>query len=194
MMPRTSPALYEVGHYFQETVKEMACEICTRYEKVVKAPEFITERLRLRHFIADDLPALLQCWCPIPIPVEQYRRQLTVMTQWLLNGYGYWAVVRKNDNEFLGAVGFQQQRKVVPAIHLPEAGWSLLPRWQGRGYATEAMGPVMAWANKAMPHGVCCLIEPDNAASHALARRLGFQHRHDCRYQEHTVGYFEYRR
>ncbi len=55
----------------------------------------------------------------------------------------------------------------------PEAGWVLLPQYQGRGLAREALTAMLAWADQTMPR-TACMIDPANAASLKLAEKLGY--------------------
>ncbi|MFI5930238.1 GNAT family N-acetyltransferase [Micromonospora sp. NPDC051543] len=55
-------------------------------------------------------------------------------------------------------------------------GYALLPQWRGRGYATRALRLLVDWAFG--PVGVARLIAgtvPENAASHRVLERVGFQ-------------------
>lgn len=81
-----------------------------------------------------------------------------------------WAVIRREDGRFLGAVGLNALR---PAAEL---AYHLHPDHWGCGYATEACGAVVDWVRAALP-GVTveAFVEPANAASVALAERLGFE-------------------
>ena len=56
-----------------------------------------------------------------------------------------------------------------------EIGYGLLPAWQGKGYATEAVTAAVAWA--AAQPGVRKIeaeTEPDNAASQRVLAKVGF--------------------
>jgi [ribosomal protein S5]-alanine N-acetyltransferase len=75
--------------------------------------------------------------------------------------------------EMVGYVGF----------HVPEdpgrleLGYLIFPRFQGRGYATEAVRALMDWARET--HGITrfvASVAPGNEASLAVVRRLGFVH------------------
>jgi len=89
---------------------------------------------------------------------------------WMLRGYGLWVVERKSDGAFLGRVGLWQPES-WPGLEL---AWSLDRPYWGNGYATEA-------AKAALDHGfrklavpkLVSLIDPDNAPSQRVARRLG---------------------
>ena len=57
-----------------------------------------------------------------------------------------------------------------------EVGYILAPANQGRGLMTEAMQALLAYCFEELDvHRVQALIHPDNAASIALAKRLGFR-------------------
>ena len=51
----------------------------------------------------------------------------------------------------------------------------IFPDCRRRGYATEAVRALLAWAEQQGTHHFIASIAPDNAASLALVRRLGFQ-------------------
>jgi RimJ/RimL family protein N-acetyltransferase len=56
-----------------------------------------------------------------------------------------------------------------------ELGYFVLPQWRRRGFAEEAALGIMDWVR--LVHGVTRLVvsvSPQNAASAAMARKLGF--------------------
>lgn len=76
------------------------------------------------------------------------------------------------DRRIIGSVGFHGR---PDATGRAEVGYQIEPASRGRGFATEAVRGLLDWA--ATEHGVRSFrasIEPDNAASLALAARLGF--------------------
>ncbi|HEX5870568.1 MAG TPA: GNAT family protein, partial [Longimicrobium sp.] len=79
---------------------------------------------------------------------------------------------------FVGDMGLADfRREVTPPLgDAPEAGWVLAPWAHGRGFATEAVRAVLAWADAhlAAPRTVC-LIAPENAASLHVAEKCGFR-------------------
>jgi RimJ/RimL family protein N-acetyltransferase len=116
-----------------------------------------TERLLLRRPTPDD---------------ADMRHHLE---QWERNGIGKFVVVRREDGAVLGRVGIQlldpeTWQPVGGADGQPELGWTLREEHRGRGYATEAAGAVRDWCRS---ERLVSLIAPDNAASQAVARRLG---------------------
>ena len=61
----------------------------------------------------------------------------------------------------------------------------MLPQYQGRGLAREALTAVLAWADQTMPRTVC-MIHPDNAPSLKLAHKLGYAEYARGEFGEHT--------
>ncbi len=70
----------------------------------------------------------------------------------------------------------------------PEAGWVLATWGYGRGFATEAMGAVLGWADTSLgAPRVVCMIDGGNAASRSVARKLGFAPYGETQYHGVTV-------
>jgi RimJ/RimL family protein N-acetyltransferase len=89
---------------------------------------------------------------------------------WALLGFGQWVVERKADGAFLGRAGLWEPID-WPAT---EVGWTLARAHWGHGYATEAARASVAWAWATLDLAeLISLIAPGNAASQAVARRLG---------------------
>lgn len=65
-----------------------------------------------------------------------------------------------------------------PADGTVEIGYSLLPTYQGRGFATELVGAVVAWIGRdPRVHVITAETGADNEASLRLLARLGFEER-----------------
>ena len=151
-------------------------------------PVIETARLRLRGFRADDLAAqaatlgdaaVMRHVGGTPLSREEaWRKLLAAPGLWALLGYGYWAVERKADGLFLGQAGFADfKRDITPSLEgIPEMGWIFAAHAHGQGYASEAVAAGLAWAdaNLAAPE-LCCIIDPDNAASIRVAEKAGFR-------------------
>lgn len=147
-----------------------------------------TARLRLRPHGADDLDALAGIWAD-PVVTrfiggrpqtreESWNRLLRYAGHWALLGHGYWAVVEKASNEVVGDVGVADFKRdgVDALIGVPELGWVLSSKVHGKGYATEAVAAVVAWAHAAFPRQtLACIIDTENAASLRVAEKVGFR-------------------
>ena len=86
----------------------------------------------------------------------------------------YWPIVARGDGTPLGCCGLRPR---AATIH--ELGFYLLPTHWGHGYAVEAARAVIAHAFDVL--GVTELFgghHPDNHASAAVLRRLGFTYTH----------------
>ena len=84
-----------------------------------------------------------------------------------------WVVIEPTTGALVGDVGFHGPVRGMPSVEL---GYVILPPHRGRGYATEATGPLAAWG-LAQPgvERVILLIAPDNAASLRVAAKLGMR-------------------
>lgn len=151
-------------------------------------PVLETERLILRGHAAADLDAVAAMWGDARVVrhitgtpstrEECWARLLRYAGLWPLKGYGYWAVVEKESGLFAGDVGIADFcRNLEPAHDIaPEAGWVIAPAAQGKGYATEAMRAVLAWADDHLPGArTYCMLDPKNAASVRVAEKCGYR-------------------
>jgi RimJ/RimL family protein N-acetyltransferase len=144
------------------------------------APELETSRLRLRVLRESDFPTY-ETWCAnmdimrylggkTMNRFEAWRHLAYLVGHWAFRGYGYYAVEEKSTGRLVGRVGY------TDGIGWPgfELGWTIVPEFQGRGYATEAAQLLLAYAFETLdkPH-VMSLIHPDNAPSRRVAERLG---------------------
>ncbi len=85
-------------------------------------------------------------------------------------GYGVWTVLDRGIGEVIGRAGFQPGPSGVP-----ELGYLIAPSRQGRGLAWEVCRALLDYASANLGfRQVQVLVHPDNAASLALCRRLGF--------------------
>lgn len=160
------------------------------------APHLQTERLILRPHRAGDFEASAGMWADADVVrhiggqpstrAESWMRMLRYPGLWALLGYGYWAIEERTSGRFAGEAGLADfKREMSPSIEgVPEAGWALHPDFHGRGLATEALGAILAWTDAQLDAPrTCCIIDPGNAASIRVARKLGFDGPHKARYR-----------
>jgi RimJ/RimL family protein N-acetyltransferase len=147
-----------------------------------------TERLRLRRPRPDDFAASHAMWSDprvvehlgrVPSGRQQsWTRLLTAIGHWQIHPFGPFIVEEKTTGAFAGEVGlFHFMREIAPSIDaFPEAGWGFSPAVHGRGYATEAVGAMLAWADAtiAAPR-IVAIIAVDNVASIRVAEKNGFR-------------------
>lgn len=152
-----------------------------------RAPEIETDRLILRGHRRDDFPALAAMWADPDVtrfisgrPAtehESWMRYLRYAGHWIVMGYGFWAVVRKDSGAFIGEIGFSDFKRPIdlPVRGVPEAGWAFVRSAHRQGYGSEALEACLAWADKVARFPLTtCIIEPENAPSIRLAERVGY--------------------
>ena len=108
---------------------------------------------------------------------ESWARILRLAGSWSLLGFGYWAIREISSGRFVGQGGFADpRREIVPSLDgIPEAGWVLAPWAHGKGYATEAVLALVAWADINLTNvETVCLIQPENTPSLRVAEKAGY--------------------
>ena len=166
----------------------------------MRVPHLETPRLILRAPRREDFAAIAALWgdaevtrfiLPAPLSQEEaWARFLRAFGHWTLCGYGFWSVEEKASGRLIGETGYlDAHRDMQPALDgLPEVGWVLARASWGQGYATEAVGAVLAWGDAQLPAPrTACIISPDNHASLNVARKLGFQEPLTASYRNQSV-------
>lgn len=165
-------------------------------------PRLRTDRLILDGHRLDDLDALSAMWGDpavyrhiggVPRPREDvWIRLLRSIGTWTAFGYGSWVIREAENGPAIGEAGLIEARRVIdPAIDAPEMGWVLAPPAHGRGYAREALTAILHWADARGLARTQCIIDPGNASSIALAKRVGYRPLGDARYHDRIVQRYE---
>jgi len=140
-----------------------------------------TERLRLRLFTLDDLPAMYELstdpdvikYADTPVKdMAEARQRLEQgpLADYQKYGYGRFAVELKETGEVIGFCGI----KYLPEIDLPEVGYRYLKEYWGRGIGTEAAKACVRFARDDLKvNKLVALIIPENIASIRVAEKLG---------------------
>lgn len=142
-------------------------------------PILETDRLILRRPQAEDFPA----WADfagdeeaqryiggVQAPPAAWRSLCSITGAWLIRGYSMFSVIEKETGRWIGRVG-PWRPEGWPGT---EVGWGLVRDVWGRGYATESARACLDYAFEVLGWDEAIhTIDPDNAASQAVARRLG---------------------
>lgn len=146
-------------------------------------PMIRTARLFLRPPVQEDLSA----WAAFLADAEAMRflggaqpreiawRSLAVVAgSWALKGFGMFSVLERETGRWIGRIGPWQPE----GWSGPEIGYALARHAWGKGYALEAAAASIDWALETLgwPEFIHH-IAPENAASAALAARLGSTYR-----------------
>jgi len=142
-----------------------------------------TDRLRFRRVAESDFdlwlpfyedPESTRYWEGIPQdPVQACRQQFERMFQRYRDKLGGMnALVLKNDRQLIGFCGLLLQ--TVDDIEEWEIGYSLLPKYRGCGYATEAAKYCKEVAfEQGLAESLISIIQVDNRPSQLVAMRNG---------------------
>lgn len=150
---------------------------------------FETERLRARAWTPDDAAAAFDIYRDhdvvrflgsVPQPVDDMDEMRRRVERWIgINesfagtGYGMWALETHG-----GTLVGMSVLKPLPGADEVEVGWHLGKAHWGHGYATEgARAAIERGFTTCGLDAVHAVIDKENAASVAVARRLGMSYR-----------------
>lgn len=147
-----------------------------------------TEHCLLRETTVDDVDAFYEIYsCPEIVKFTENlyptrEREVAYTEEYIEKVYRYfefgiWTVILKETGEIIGRAGLS----VREGYDLPELGFVIGVPWQGRGIASEICSAILQYGEEEFGFDrVQALVQPENAASLALCRKLGFM-------QERTV-------
>ncbi len=99
-----------------------------------------------------------------------WRKCLIMVGAWQIQGFAMFLVIERATGQWVGQLG-PWRPQGWPGN---EVGWAIDRAFWGRSYAFEAVSATMDWAFDVLDwNDVIHCIHPDNAASIALATRLG---------------------
>ena len=103
-----------------------------------------------------------------------WRGFMAIAGAWHLQGFSMFSVIEKASGRWVGRVG----PWMPDGWPGREIGWGILPEHWGKGYATEAAAASMRFAIDVLGwDDVIHIIDGANAASQAVARKLGARNR-----------------
>ncbi len=153
------------------------------YRRYKKIPREIAETTHclVRESAADDAESFLSIYAgegitdylaPIRPTAEKEREHITgtLAKEYEFFGYGMWTVLEKETGEVIGRAGFSY----AEGYDEPQLGYVIRKEKQGRGLATEVCQAILAYARENLGfERVHIFVHPENAASVAVARKLG---------------------
>jgi RimJ/RimL family protein N-acetyltransferase len=95
-------------------------------------------------------------------------------------GFSFFAAILRDTGDFMGTIGMQTMRDVVPNLPQPavEIGWRLTRAAQGQGLATEGARTIVDFAfNQLGLNEVVAITALPNKASRRVMEKLGMTHR-----------------
>lgn len=152
---------------------------------MITSLQLVTDRLTLRPLEATHLAAfaamnadpVVMTYFAAPMTMEESEaaiaRYASARQQ---HGFSFMAAETRSTNEFIGIIGLQVMRDVVPNLPQPavEIGWRLTREHQGKGYATEGARAVVHFAfhELRLPEVVAITAAGNNASRHVM-HKLG---------------------
>ena len=151
------------------------------------APELRTDRLLLRGWRAEDLPAFAALNADarvmehFPAPLTRAQSdafvQQRIEPQFAERGFGLWAVEVPGVTPFIGYVGLLAHSFEAHFTPCVEIGWRLAFSAWGHGYATEAARAALAFGfAEAGLEEIVSFTVPANHRSVAVMERLGMRY------------------
>jgi RimJ/RimL family protein N-acetyltransferase len=149
----------------------------------ISGPVVETERLLLRPWRSEDVaPNTAMLGDPlagrfitadnkaITDPFAGWRNSAIMAGHWALYGIGMFVVEERQTGRFVGRVG----PWMPPGWPGFEVGWGIASDFRGKGYAVEAARAAIDWSFESFEiDRIVHCIDRENAASQAVARRLG---------------------
>lgn len=145
--------------------------------------EFDTPRLRLRQWRESDLapffalacdPQVMEFLLPLPTRAESDAAANRAKALVAQNGWGFWAVERKDTGEFIGFTGLNVPMATLPFSPCVEIGWRLARASWGQGFATEAArGALQVGFEQLGLDEIVAFTAEGNVRSAAVMERLG---------------------
>ena len=143
-----------------------------------------TARLSLRELTPDDAPFMLELlnspdWLTYIgdrkvhdlVDARKYLEERNIPS-YEINGFGFYAVVRSEDQTIIGTCGLAQR----DFLDHPDIGFAFLPQYFGRGYALEAAEGVMKFAKEDLGlTRIMAFTLPNNTPSIRLLEKIGLR-------------------
>lgn len=141
-----------------------------------------TERCIVREFAMPDMDDLFDLYSEPHItdyiePLYEYEEEKEYEQNYIryvydMRDFGMWLVTDKEGN-IIGRMGLEDKGDYEESgLGL---GYIVSTKWQCRGIAYEVCSAILEYAIGLGEHRFYCLINPENAASVALATKLGFK-------------------
>lgn len=142
-----------------------------------------TNRLIIREMMLEDLEQLYHLYAEPSItrflePLYEKEEEIEFTKAYIKNmygfyGYGLWSLIDNKTQKLIGRAGLSN-REVDGEIQI-ELGYMIGVPYQSQGMAFEACEAILEFAvNRLECYFVNCFVHPENTASIALVKKLGF--------------------
>jgi len=140
---------------------------CLASERLAMRPQVVADADALFEAYSD--PELMRYWSSAPhLDVEETRAYLT--TRVPMDDWRGWSITLQGEDRAIGTLAAGRRRNGVVEI-----GYMLARQYWGQGYAREAVSRLLDFLfHEEQRRRVIADTDPDNVASNALLKSLGF--------------------
>jgi len=160
-----------------------------------------TDRLILRELTNDDLegmfeldsdPVVHQFLGKRPIKDKQDAQNYIDKTreQYATYGIGRWAAIEKETGDFIGWSGLKMnfENKMNGHRNFIDVGYRFIPKYWGKGYATESGKAAVAYGFETMNYSaIYGMAELEHKASRKALEKIGLIHVQDFIFEEENI-------
>lgn len=164
-----------------------------------------TERLILREMLPSDAEGMFELDSnktvhrylgtkPVKTIEDSQKTIDYVRNQYKNRGIGRWAAIEKSTGDFIGWSGlkFYFEESFNNHTNFYDLGYRFIPRYWGKGYATESAKAVLDYAFKVLNiETVVGMADVENVASNIVLKKIGLKYIEDFSYNDQTVAWYE---
>lgn len=129
--------------------------------------------------------------------IEQSRDVIAfIRKQYEENGIGRWAVIEKQSGDFIGWAGLKLVKQIINNhTNYYDVGYRLIPRYWGRGYATEICKASVDYGfNTLKLDLICATASMHNLASRKVLEKTGLTFVEEFLYDGKPEAWYEIRK
>ncbi|GAA4269147.1 GNAT family N-acetyltransferase [Hyunsoonleella aestuarii] len=166
-----------------------------------------TERLILRELRLSDLDGMFELDSnpevhaylgkkPVKTLEESVKILESVISQYQERGIGRFAAIEKPSGEFIGWSGIKFNTGDMETLgdkrDFYDIGYRFIPRYWGKGYATESSKAVLDFGFKDLDiKTICGAAEIDNIASNKVLQKIGLKYMEQFPYENEMINWYE---
>ncbi len=117
-----------------------------------------------------------------------------IRNQYINQGVGRWALIEKSTGAFMGWSGLKLnfEKPINGHINYYDIGYRLIPKYWGKGYATESAIATMDYGFKTMHlETIVGLADINNVPSNTILKKIGLKYIEDFTYEDQEVSWYE---
>lgn len=166
-----------------------------------------TERLILRNFLETDIEGIYELDSDPVVhrylggnPIETKDQALDIiqfiLKQYTERGIGRFAAIEKQSGDFIGWSGLKlnsdEKETLNGKLNFYDIGYRFIPRYWGKGYATESASACLEFGFNTMHlKTICGAAEVENMASNKVLQKIGLKFINEFYFQGKKAYWYE---